>query len=44
MRKQEKTRLAELGADKSRNDAIQAYDDIVSIINLDYKYDHNRYI
>ncbi|KAF2543858.1 hypothetical protein F2Q68_00028749 [Brassica cretica] len=28
MRKQEKTRLAELGADKSRNDAIQAHSDI----------------
>lgn len=33
MRKQEKTRLAESAADKSRNDAIQAHSDIVSVTN-----------
>lgn len=30
MRKQEKTRLAELAAEKSRNEAVQAQNDIVS--------------
>lgn len=30
MRKQEKTRLAELAADKSHNEAVQARKDIVS--------------
>ena len=34
MRKQEKTRLAELAADKSHNEAVQAHKDIVSNLLL----------